>query len=88
MLLPLHAITDALAYSAGISAFFIADRKLGDSQRPVSQRLLLAVWAFLFGAIAAKAMPQFENGLPVDWPDFAAGFMSGGKTIMGGVLGG
>jgi prolipoprotein diacylglyceryltransferase len=88
MAIPVHAVTDALAYSVAMAAFFAADRKLGTSRRPMAQSLLLVISAFFFGAVVAKAMPQFETGVPFSWSAFIHGFQSGSKTIMGGILGG
>ncbi len=88
MELTTHTIFDLLAYSIGALLFFLSNRSKTHQQVPSLRLFLLAAGAFGIGTLCARLSVQFESGIPVDLETFMVGFGAGGKSIVGGLLGG
>lgn len=82
-----HAAFDVLAYAGANAAFYVTSRKERSSE-PWSTRLLLSLGAFGMGIVLSRVAVQLEGGIPGSWEAFCTGFASGGKTIVGAMLGG
>ncbi|MCP4678990.1 MAG: prolipoprotein diacylglyceryl transferase [Deltaproteobacteria bacterium] len=84
----MHTFFDLLAYSTGALLFFLSNRSKTHSPVSPVRLFLLAAGAFGIGTFSARLLVQFEGGLPVDLDTFMIGFGAGGKSIVGGLLGG
>lgn len=84
--LPLHPhlIFESLAYFVGYRLFVRERRRRGDVLGDDGLRLRLAVAAVLGGALGSKLSVLLDD--PASWSDLGA--LLGGKSIVGGLLGG
>jgi phosphatidylglycerol---prolipoprotein diacylglyceryl transferase len=82
-----HFFLEALAYTAGF-AVYQRDRKRGGDFLRTSDRSSLIVAAIVGAAIGSKLLAWLEDPatLILHWNDWQ--FLLGGKTIVGGLLGG
>ncbi|MDF1836641.1 MAG: prolipoprotein diacylglyceryl transferase, partial [Planctomycetota bacterium] len=85
--LPAHVVMDALAYFVGFRVYLGQRRKRGDIL-PSSTRWSVVVAAAVGGALGSKVLHHLASPtrLAEHWMD--PGFLMGGKTIVGGLLGG
>jgi phosphatidylglycerol---prolipoprotein diacylglyceryl transferase len=82
-----HTLFDILAYSIGFRLFLLQRRRLGDTIDTHARWSVVA--AAIFGAaIGSKLLFWLENPAETlaHWNDLA--FLFGGKTIVGGLIGG
>ena len=85
--LPLHLVFESLAYAAGFALYSRARKRAGDFL-PDSSRSSVIVAAILGAAAGSKVLGWLEDPaeLARHWNDWQ--FLLGGKTIVGGLLGG
>jgi phosphatidylglycerol:prolipoprotein diacylglycerol transferase len=85
--IPPHLIFESLAYSAGFALYSRDRRRTGDTLRDPDRTSVL-VAAILGAALGSKLLAWFEDpaALALHWRDWQ--FLLGGKTIVGGLLGG
>ena len=84
-LAPAHFIFEALAYAVGF-ALYRRNRKRDGDILPQTERNSVIVATILGAAIGSKILGWLED--PAYFMQSAAAFWPGGKTIVGGLLGG
>lgn len=82
-----HALFDTLAYLAGAQVYWWM-RRTGRVQSPPFEQMMWVIVGIAGGAMVGAKLLAWAEAWPVFWAHFpAVGFM-GGKTIVGGLLGG
>src|SRR5438034_1639555 len=82
-----HFIFESLAYATGFALYYRERRRAGDFLSD-PERTSIIVAAVLGAAIGSKLLAWFEDPaeLARRWADWQ--FLLGGKTVVGGMLGG
>jgi phosphatidylglycerol:prolipoprotein diacylglycerol transferase len=85
--IPPHLVFESLAYTVGFALYARDRRQAGDALRD-GDRGSIVVAAILGAAVGSKILGWFEDPaeLAQHWRDWQ--FLMGGKTIVGGLLGG
>jgi phosphatidylglycerol:prolipoprotein diacylglycerol transferase len=86
-----HAVMELLAYTGGFQLYLLLRRKWKGPVVPVEQNLWVIVGAIFGALVGSKILAWWES-----WPDYwrfwhlthSLGMFAGGKTIVGGLLGG
>ncbi len=86
-----HAVMEAIAYSGGFQLYLLLRRRWKGPVVPVEKNLWLLVGAVFGALVGSKLLAWVES-----WPDYyrfwkithSVAMFAGGKTIVGGLLGG
>jgi prolipoprotein diacylglyceryltransferase len=89
--LPSHAVMEVIAYSAGFQLYLLLRRGWKHPIVPIEQNLWVLVGAIFGALVGSKLLAWAES-----WPDYVRfwklthtlAMFAGGKTIVGGLLGG
>lgn len=83
-----HMVMEVIAYSAGFQLYRILRPRFPRAKVPFEQNLWIFVGA-VFGALIGSKVLAWVESLPDYWPHrFDPAAWAGGKTIVGGLLGG
>ena len=83
-----HVVMEVIAYSAGFQLYRVLRRRFPGATVPFEQNLWILVGA-IFGALIGSKLLAWTESLPDYWPHrFDPAAWMGGKTIVGGLLGG
>lgn len=83
-----HMVMEVIAYSAGFQLYRILRPRFPGAKVPFEQNLWIFVGA-VFGALIGSKLLAWVESLPEYWPHrFDPAVWAGGKTIVGGLLGG
>ena len=83
-----HMVMEVIAYSAGFQLYRILRPRFPRASVPFEQNLWIFVGA-VFGALIGSKLLAWVESLPEYWPHrFDPAAWMGGKTIVGGLLGG
>lgn len=83
-----HMVLEVIAYSAGFQLYRSLRRRFPRATVPFEQNLWLLVGA-VFGALIGSKVLAWIESMPEYWPHrFDPAVWIGGKTIVGGLLGG
>jgi len=83
-----HMVMEVIAYSAGFQLYRILRARFPRATVPFEQNLWIFVGA-VFGALIGSKLLAWVESLPEYWPHrFDPAAWMGGKTIVGGLLGG
>jgi phosphatidylglycerol---prolipoprotein diacylglyceryl transferase len=83
-----HMVMEVIAYSAGFQLYRVLRRKFPRARVPFDQNLWLLVGA-VFGALVGSKVLAWIESMPEYWPHrMDPAIWIGGKTIVGGLLGG
>jgi phosphatidylglycerol:prolipoprotein diacylglycerol transferase len=85
-----HPVMEVIAYSGGFQLYLVIRRRWPRASVPFEQNLWIIVGAIFGALVGSKLLAWTES-----WPDYAHAFsregfavLAGGKTIVGGLLGG
>src|SRR5437763_6125892 len=85
-----HPVMEVIAYTGGFQLYLLLRRRSPRAVVPFEQNLWLIVGAIFGALIGSKLLAWSES-----WPEYAHAFsqqgfavLAGGKTIVGGLLGG
>jgi phosphatidylglycerol:prolipoprotein diacylglycerol transferase len=85
-----HPVMEVIAYSGGFQLYLLIRRRWPRASVPLEQNLWIIVGAVFGALVGSKLLAWTES-----WPDYAHAFSQdglaafvGGKTIVGGLLGG
>jgi prolipoprotein diacylglyceryltransferase len=86
-----HPVMEVIAYSGGFQLFVRARKRWARAVVPIEQNLWIIVGAIFGALLGSKSLAWIES-----WPDYVHAWsidhnpviFAGGKTIVGGVLGG
>ena len=83
-----HLVMEIIAYSAGFQLYRIMRKRFPRAKVPFELNLWIIVGA-IFGALIGSKVLAWVESLPDYWPHrFDPAAWAGGKTIVGGLLGG
>ena len=83
-----HLVMEVIAYSAGFQLYRKLRPRFRQAEVPFEQNLWILVGA-IFGALIGSKVLAWAESLPEYWPHrFDPAAWMGGKTIVGGLLGG
>ena len=83
-----HPVMEVIAYALGFQLYRVTRQKFPAARMPFETNLWILVGA-LFGALAGSKLLAFIESGPDFWAHrFEASYWLGGKTILGGLLGG